>query len=57
MERADVAVAPGRAFGEEGEGFLRLALVENESRLKQSVRQMGRAFPGSELDRVASPSA
>jgi len=45
MEKAEVAVAPGRGFGEGGEGFLRLALVENELRLKQAVRQIGRAFP------------
>ncbi|NOZ24188.1 MAG: aminotransferase class I/II-fold pyridoxal phosphate-dependent enzyme [Planctomycetes bacterium] len=46
MEKAEVAVAPGRGFGEGGEGYLRLALVENELRLKQAVRQIGRAFPG-----------
>lgn len=46
MEKAEVAVAPGRGFGEAGEGFLRFALVENELRLKQAVRQIGRAFPG-----------
>ena len=44
MEQANVAVAPGRAFGPHGEGFLRLALVENEQRLTQAVRQIGRAL-------------
>ena len=44
MNDAQVAVAPGRGFGEEGEGFLRLALVENELRLRQAVRQIGRAL-------------
>jgi len=44
MEKANVAVAPGRAFGPNGEGFLRLALVENEQRLTQAVRQIGRAL-------------
>lgn len=44
MEKAEVAVAPGIAFGEEGEGYLRFALVENELRLKQAVRQIGKAF-------------
>jgi len=43
MERANVAVSPGLAFGPCGEGFLRLALVENEQRLTQAVRQIGRA--------------
>ncbi|MGB2937957.1 MAG: aminotransferase, partial [Phycisphaerae bacterium] len=40
----NVAVAPGRAFGPNGEGFLRLALVENEQRLTQAVRQISRAL-------------
>ncbi len=44
MNEAQVAVAPGRGFGEDGEGFLRLALVENELRLRQAVRQIGRAL-------------
>jgi len=44
LEEANVAVAPGEAFGPGGEEFLRLALVENELRLKQAVRQIGRAL-------------
>jgi alanine-synthesizing transaminase len=40
MEYAEVAVAPGRAFGEHGEGYARIALVENEQRLKQAVRNI-----------------
>lgn len=44
MERGHVAVAPGRAFGPSGEGYLRLAVVENEKRINQAVRQMGRAL-------------
>ena len=47
MEKALVAVAPGVGFGREGEGFVRLALVENEKRLRQAVRQLRRAFPAS----------
>jgi len=43
LEEANVAVSPGIGFGEEGEGFLRVALVENEQRLAQAVRQIGRA--------------
>ena len=39
LEEAEVAVSPGRGFGEVGEGYLRLALVENEQRLRQAVRQ------------------
>jgi alanine-synthesizing transaminase len=44
LEEAEVAVSPGRGFGETGEGFLRLALVENEQRLRQAARQIGRAL-------------
>src|SRR5438876_6498574 len=44
LEEAEVAVSPGRGFGEAGEGYLRLALVENEHRLRQAVRQMGRCL-------------
>ena len=44
MERANVALAPGIGFGEEGEGYLRLALVENEHRIRQAIRQMRRAM-------------
>ncbi len=44
MEKAEVAVAPGRAFGEEGEGYLRFALVENEQRIRQAVRQIKRGL-------------
>jgi len=39
-----VAVSPGRGFGESGEGYLRLALVENEHRLRQAVRQIARCL-------------
>jgi len=42
MEYAEVAVAPGRAFGENGEDYVRIALVENEQRLRQAVRNISR---------------
>ncbi len=45
LQKANVAVAPGRGFGEDGEGYLRIALVENEQRIQQAVRQINRAFP------------
>ncbi|MFN3388491.1 MAG: LL-diaminopimelate aminotransferase [Allosphingosinicella sp.] len=35
---AGVAVSPGVGFGEEGEGFVRIALVENEQRIRQAAR-------------------
>jgi alanine-synthesizing transaminase len=46
LDEAEVAVSPGRGFGELGEGYLRLALVENEHRLRQAVRQIGRCLRG-----------
>ncbi len=52
MERANVAVTPGAGFGEEGDGHLRLALVENENRIRQGLRQMRRAL--TELDKQLS---
>lgn len=42
LEEGGVAVSPGRGFGEDGEGFLRLAIVENCQRLRQAVREIGR---------------
>jgi alanine-synthesizing transaminase len=50
MNRANVALAPGIGFGEEGEGFLRLALVENEHRIRQAIRQMKRAMENLEQE-------
>jgi len=44
MDEAEVALAPGDAFGENGAGYVRIALVENELRLKQAVRQLARAL-------------
>ncbi len=42
LEEGGVAVSPGRGFGEDGEGYLRLAIVENCQRLRQAVREIGR---------------
>ena len=42
LVHADVAVAPGVGYGEEGEGFVRIALVENEQRLRQAARNVKR---------------
>jgi alanine-synthesizing transaminase len=38
LAQAGVAVAPGVGFGEEGEGYVRIALVENEQRIRQAAR-------------------
>ena len=51
MEEAEVALAPGRAFGENGEGHVRIALVENEQRLKQAMSNIERAL----MPRQAKP--
>lgn len=48
LEEADVAASPGSGFGPAGEGYLRMALVENENRLRQAVRQIGRCLGQSE---------
>ena len=40
LDKADVAVSPGIGFGENGEGFVRMALVENKERLRQAVRNV-----------------
>lgn len=39
-EEAEVAVSPGVAFGEYGEGYVRISLVENEQRLRQAGRNI-----------------
>lgn len=44
LEHGNVAVSPGSGFGECGEGFLRLSLVENDNRLRQAVRQISRCL-------------
>lgn len=44
LNEAAVAVSPGRGFGEDGEGYLRLAIVEKTQRLRQAVRQIGRCL-------------
>jgi alanine-synthesizing transaminase len=40
VEKADVAVAPGVGFGEQGDDYVRLALVENEHRIRQAARNI-----------------
>ncbi|HUG44883.1 MAG TPA: LL-diaminopimelate aminotransferase [Sphingomicrobium sp.] len=47
LTQAGVAVAPGVGFGEEGEGHVRIALVENEQRLRQAARGVKKMLSGS----------
>ncbi|MBA3880245.1 MAG: aminotransferase [Sphingobium sp.] len=42
LTHAHVAVAPGVGYGENGEGFVRIAMVENEQRLRQAARNIRR---------------
>lgn len=42
IEKADVAVAPGVGFGEHGDDYVRIALVENEHRIRQAARSIKR---------------
>ncbi|WP_374830666.1 LL-diaminopimelate aminotransferase [Paenochrobactrum pullorum] len=42
IEKADVAVAPGLGFGEHGDDHVRIALVENEHRIRQAARNIKR---------------
>jgi alanine-synthesizing transaminase len=44
LKEGDVVVSPGAGFGQSGEGYVRMALVENENRLRQAVRQIGRCL-------------
>ncbi len=44
VRRAEVAMTPGGAFGEHGEGYVRIAMIENEQRMRQAFRQLDRVL-------------
>jgi alanine-synthesizing transaminase len=48
IEKADVAVSPGIGFGEHGDDYVRLALVENEQRIRQAARGVKRFFESAD---------
>lgn len=48
LSEAEVAVSPGVGFGEYGEGFVRLGLVENEHRIRQAARNVRRVMANAE---------
>jgi alanine-synthesizing transaminase len=54
VDKAEVAVAPGIGFGEHGDGYVRIALVENEHRIRQAARNIKRflATPPDTLHNV-----
>jgi len=45
VREAEVATSPGVGFGPGGDGFVRFALIENEQRVAQAVRNLKRALP------------
>ena len=55
LERANVAVSPGIGFGEYGEGFVRIALVENRQRLRQATRNIKAFLQGRNDGAEAAP--
>lgn len=48
LKEAGVAVSPGVGFGEYGEGFVRLGLVENEQRIRQAARGVKKVMARAE---------
>jgi alanine-synthesizing transaminase len=56
LTEAKVAVSPGIGFGEYGDGHVRIALVENEQRIRQAVRNM-RRFLGSDTTQAPERAA
>jgi alanine-synthesizing transaminase len=48
VEKAEVAVAPGIGFGEHGDDYVRLAIVENEQRIRQAARNIGKFMKNAE---------
>jgi alanine-synthesizing transaminase len=55
LEGAHVAVSPGRAFGVNGENYVRIALVENEKRMKQALKQI-EVFLGKKPGKRSRPT-
>ena len=54
IEKAEVAMCPGGAFGEEGEGYVRIAMVENEHRIRQAFRNLDRILNRADSSSAAS---
>ena len=57
IEEAHVAVSPGAAFGEHGEGFVRIALVENEQRIRQAARNVRKFMEARGVADVSATAA
>jgi alanine-synthesizing transaminase len=54
LEQAKIAVAPGIGFGDYGDGHVRIALIENENRLRQALRGVKDLFRKDGLLRGAA---
>ena len=54
LTHAEVAVAPGVGYGEDGEGYVRIAMVENEQRLRQAARNVKRYLTSMGVNAPAS---
>ena len=54
LQEAKVAVSPGIGFGEYGEGFVRIALVENEQRIRQAVRNTRKFLAAAGVNAAAA---
>ena len=54
LTQAEVAVAPGVGYGEDGEGYVRIALVENEQRLRQAARNIRRYLASMGVNATAA---
>lgn len=57
IEEAGVAVAPGVGFGEYGEGFVRVGLVENEHRIRQAARNVKKFLSNADEILSRAPNA
>jgi alanine-synthesizing transaminase len=57
LSEANVAMSPGIGFGEYGEGHLRVALVENEHRTRQAVRNIKAFLRSDSRSRTSDPEA
>ena len=57
LAEAQVAVSPGLGFGEFGEGFVRIALVENSQRIRQAARNIRKFIAGVDSERAVRHAA
>ena len=53
LQHADVAVAPGIGFGKYGEGYVRIALVENKQRIRQACKNIKKFLKSKNTQKVA----